>query len=249
MKVAIIEDEAPARAALRRALERVAPEVSVVAELASLEETERWLRTLPRIDLVLSDIRLSDGSIFTLFSDVEPPSPVIFVTAHDGYVLDAYRAAGIGYLLKPFSDDDLAATLAGFARLVRHIGEGSLRALSETATSERPRRRLLVRRGRELRAVPVERVAWFRAEDKLSILVERDGREGVVDASLHALERELDPSLFFRVNRGMLVHIDAISSFRSAGKGRITITLSPASATEVVVSAENAPAFRAFVDR
>ncbi len=249
MKVAVLEDEAPARRALVRDIRAAAPDATVVAELASLAEADRWLATAPEVDLLFSDIRLSDGTVFTLLGERPPPCPVVFVTAYDSHALQAFAAAGIGYLLKPVGSAALQQCLQGYHRLARQLGRTTLDAVSTMMTPEHPRRRILCRDGQDLHAVGVENVAWLRAKDRLTWLMTRDGQLALVDAALTALQGELDPQHFFRAHRQALVHVAAIRSFRSAGKGRILLTVEPAWDGELVVSQENAAAFRAFVDR
>ena len=60
---------------------------------------------------------------------------------------------------------------------------------------------------------------------------------------------ELDARAFFRANRATIVSAAAIKSFRSAGKGRIELTLEPRPKDEVIVSQENGAAFKAWFDR
>lgn len=249
MKIAVLEDEAPARRALVRDILAAAPGATVVAELASLAETERWFATTPQVDLLFSDIRLSDGTVFTLLNERPAPCPVVFVTAYDNHALQAFAAAGIGYLLKPVGPAALQQCLQDYHRLARQFGKTTLDAMSSMLSPEHPRQRILCRDGQDLHTVPVEKVAWLRARDRLTWLMTRDGSQGLVDASLTALEEELDRTRFFRAHRQALVHVEAIRSFRSAGKGRILVTVEPPWDGELMVSQENAAAFRTFVDR
>ena len=66
---------------------------------------------------------------------------------------------------------------------------------------------------------------------------------------LATLAAELAPAQFFRVNRNFLAHAAAVRSFSSVGKGRLAVQLLPRPAGEVLVSQENAAAFRAWASR
>jgi two-component system LytT family response regulator len=112
----------------------------------------------------------------------------------------------------------------------------------------RPRERILARRGMELLAVPVERVAWFMSEHRLTIVCEKDGARHLVDETLGELEEALDPRRFFRLNRRFLAQVDAVKSFRSVGKGRLGVALEPRPDDDVVVSQERAAVFRDWVE-
>jgi len=253
IRVAIIEDERPAREHLERAVERAEAPAEVVAQLDSVAAAVAWLRSNPAPDLLLVDIQLSDGLALDIF---EVPDlrdlgcPVVFCTAYDEYLTRAMRHNGIDYLLKPIRDRDVADALAKYQRLREHFGArlrafaGQLRSAAAPA-----RQRLLVHSGDEYVAVPLPRVAYFEVEDKLVALVTVDGVRHSVDRSLAELEEDLSPSDFFRLNRQYLVHARAVQRFRPYFKGRLVVDLLPAARAEVLVSQENAARFRAWMDR
>jgi len=246
MNVVILEDEAPARRLLERWLAELRPDWKLAASLDSLAAARDHFAS-SGADLVLSDIRLSDGSALALFEDGTIDSPVVFVTAYDAYLVAAFAHLSVDYLLKPLERDALARALDKFERMRRRFGKSEA---GESASLLRlPRRRVLVRHKSDTRALPVDEVAFFRSDDKLTLAVDRSGKEFVVDRTLGQLEAELDRARFFRANRAFLVQVSSIVSFKSGGRGRIVLQLAPSPVDEVVVSQENAAAFRDFVDR
>lgn len=245
MKVALFEDEPPALAHLERALRRALPTVDVVARHETVAGARAWLAGAPAVDLVFSDIQLADGLAISLFVDVDVP--VVFATAHDEHLLDAFRCATVDYLLKPIDDEDVARALTRPARLRGALQRDSLTALK--AAVDAPRRRLLSRHGGLLRAVAVDDIAYIVAEDKLTFAVTHAGDEHVIDKSLAALGRELDPATFFRANRGVIVSVVAVRGCRSLGKGRLAVSVTPRPRHEIVVPQEHGAAFRAWLDR
>jgi DNA-binding LytR/AlgR family response regulator len=106
-----------------------------------------------------------------------------------------------------------------------------------------------VRKGADQRALPVDAIAWATSEHKLTFVVDREGTRFLADPTLQELEATLDPARFFRVNRQILVSIDAVARFRSVGKGRLRLELDPAAPFEVVVPQERAARFRAWLTR
>lgn len=248
MKVVILEDEPPALAQVTKALRAAAADVEIVATFDNVMEAGRFFDTSPPPDLVVSDIQLADGSALPLFSSGRTPSPVVFATAYDRYVIDAFHSQAIDYLLKPIDVAAVARALEKYRRFESHFGA---RAALTTATEAMvtPRRRIVARKGAGLRAVAVDEISYVRAEEKLTLLVLTDGSELLVDKTLTVLEAELDPEVFFRLNRQLLVHVQAVRAWRSAGRGRILVSLEPRPPADVVVAQESAAAFRAFMDR
>ncbi|MBS0447413.1 MAG: response regulator transcription factor [Proteobacteria bacterium] len=247
LSVFIAEDEAPARARLVETLRRVAPHAEVAGWAASVLDAADWLAHHPPPDLLLLDIQLADGLSLELFADAGIASPVVFTTAHDEFVLQAFRAQAIDYLLKPIQDDALAAAIAKHARLARHFA-GSDALLGLRARLAAPQRlRVVGRKGAHFVALPIEQVAYFVTADKLGFAVATDGTRCLLDTPLAELEAGLDPARFFRVNRQYLVSAPAIVRFGPAGKGRLALALAPRADGEVVVSQERAAAFREWL--
>lgn len=254
MRVMILEDEPPAMAQLVEAVKGYSPDVEVIATAGSVREAAAALAGGLAPDLILADIHLSDATSFQLFERVEVACPVVFVTAYDAHVLQAFERGAIDYVLKPIEPGRLSAALDRYLRLRAHFTGRVREAAAEIARpagrgrDARPRERILARRGLDLLAIPVDRIAWLTSEHRLTIACERGGARHVVDETLSDLEAALDPRRFFRLNRKYLAHVDAVSSFRSAGKGRVSVALDPDPDDDVVVSQERAAEFKAWVE-
>ncbi len=244
----ILEDEAPASARLQTMLEALTPPCMVVGNADSVAAAARWLRTAPAPDLIFADIQLGDGLSLELFRAGAPPCPVIFTTAHDEYLLEAFASHGIAYLLKPVKPAALAAAVQKYRELGRHY-VGNLAALA-THLAPLPvrRQRVLAQRGTTYQPVAIADAAYFFSQDKLTFLVTRGGEKCLVNESLGTLADELDESQFFRLNRNYLARASAVKSFASVGKGRLSVQLHPRPNEEVLVSQENGAAFRAWVE-
>jgi two-component system LytT family response regulator len=244
----IIEDEAPARERLASLLAATTPPCTIAGRADSLAAAEKWLRQNPAPDLIFADIQLGDGVSLELFRASPPPCPVVFTTAHDDYLLEAFSAHSIAYLLKPVKPAALAAAVKKYHELGRHF-TGSLASLSTALRQSDRRQRILAQRGTSFQPVAIADVAYFFSEHKLTFLITRAGEKCLVNEPLTALADELDPAQFFRVNRNFLAHASAVKSFSSVGKGRLAVQLQPRPAVEVLVSQETGADFRAWAGR
>jgi DNA-binding LytR/AlgR family response regulator len=249
MNVLLVEDEPLALAALLDATTSFSRDVRIAGQAGSVREALAWLDTHGDPDLVIADVRLSDGTSLDLFEARPVACPVIFATAYDVHVLDALEHNGIAYVLKPIERDRLHAALRKYQALGAHFAE---RPRAATLASLRAgpagyRRRVVGKRGLDFVSIPVEEAAWFVSEHKLTFLVDRAAHRWLVDRPLGDLAFELDPARFFRATRQVLVQIDSVRSFRPAGRGRLSLVLEPPAAAEVIVSQEQANVFRAWV--
>jgi two-component system, LytTR family, response regulator LytT len=103
MNIIIVEDEIKAAKSLAALISKVRPDAKVLTYLQSIESAITYLSENEAPDLIFMDIQLSDGLSFEIFKSVKINCPVVFCTAYGEYAMDAIKANGIDYLLKPFS--------------------------------------------------------------------------------------------------------------------------------------------------
>ncbi len=252
-RVLIIEDEAPAYRRLNGLLQEHHPEFEVLEVIDAITEAVRWFAHHKAPDLIFSDIQLSDGLSFEIFKQVKPPCPIIFTTAYDAYMLDAFRTNGIDYLLKPIEAEDLLRGVAKFTSLsgaLRPSDTADLSRLLEQLGARTPKykERFLVKIGAKLLPMPVGDIAYFTSSDGITALTTREGRSYPIDQPLDELEQMLDPARFYRLNRGTIASLPAISVVHQHFQGKLKVVLAPTSGTETMVSREKARAFKEWME-
>lgn len=235
LRFVIVEDEPPAREKLAAAIRKAAPDAVIAAELGAIADTVAWLEGNPPPDLLFLDIQLSDGRSFELFERTDIRCPVVFATAYDEHLLEAFESTGIDYLLKPIRPERVAMAIEKYRRLRGHITTQQRSAIRE---------RLLLRKGIDFVSVRTAEIAYVFTADKLVFIVAKSGARHIVDRALAELESELDPAQFLRVNRGFLVNVDAVVRCRAYGKGKLLLELQPPAPEEVIVSQERAALVR-----
>lgn len=254
MRVLILEDEKLAAERLEQLLRDVAPEAEVVALLPSVEAGRSWFAGNTAPDLILSDIRLLDGLSFQLFQEVVITAPVIFTTAYDQYAIRAFEVNSIDYLLKPIQSEKLRLAIEKARMRLQSVPEAQpsfqdlLKMLKSSGPSEY-KSRFMVRLGQKIIAVPVEKVAYFFSENKLTFLVTHDQKKYPLDQPLDELVDLLNPQVFFRANRQFIVTFQSIAEIHPYFKGRIKLQLQPATTEEVVISSERSPDFKKWIDQ
>jgi len=253
MNVLLIEDEQPAAERLRRLVLGLLPDAQVAGVVPSVRLGKAWLGSHPLPDLILSDIRLTDGLSFELLRELPRPVPIIFCTAYDEYALQAFRHNGYDYLLKPIEEEALRAALERVRQRQAASAEVApgLDRLTELLHAFQPERsyrsRFLVQMRDELRTVNATDVAYFYLENKITHLMCRDTTKLIVDEPLDALEAALDPRRFFRLTRQHLVSTAAIGKMQRHFDGRLTVQLRPGN-QEVLVSRLTVPAFKQWLN-
>lgn len=244
MKVIIIEDEKTASSKLVKMLEKLDVSINVEARLESVEESIQYLKLNPHPQLAFVDIQLADDVSFEIFNSIDVRFPVIFTTAYDNYIIKALEHNSIDYLLKPITEERLKLALEKVKKLETHFIEYKFNTLFEKGRPSKSR--FLVKKGIEFVSVSASHIAYFFTEHKIVFLKDRNGEKYIIDKNITELDESLGKH-FFRVNRKYIVHIDAIKSFKSAN-GKLQLTLEPSTKDEVVVSKENAPQFRQWIE-
>ena len=252
MKVAIIEDEKLAAGRLQRLLQTIEPNAEVVFVADTVRKATAYFESQPKIDLAFFDIELADGQSFDIFTNADVNCPVIFTTAYDEYALRAFKVNSIDYLLKPVSEDDLKRALEKFRRFTmrNNTSQDSMMKLIDDLRhqpTDSYRNRFLSKQGTRMISILVKDVSYIYSEDKVTFLMSSNGKRYIINSTLEETEQSVDPSLFFRVNRGMLVHVDAIQDVQSWLNGKIKLKVLPPFPEEVFVSRERAPDFRKWM--
>ena len=182
-------------------------------------------------------------------------STIIFTTAYDEFALKAFKVNSIDYLLKPIRKEDLTKALDKFKALkaTNNPSDSAFnidKLINELRQSQSPnsyRERFLVKQGQRFITLDTQDVAFFFTEDRVNFIKTKGGQKFIVDYTLDELETQLDPSLFFRLNRQIIAQAKSIDSMQPYFNGKLKIQLKPVFAEEVLVSREKASEFKAWL--
>jgi len=252
MRVLIIEDETPAANRLAKMLQTVHDEIEVIKKCDSVEASVKYLRSAEDIDLIFMDIQLADGLSFDIFQQTEVKTPVIFTTAFDQYTLRAFKVNSIDYLLKPIDERELQQAVDKYSQLYRENKNGfsdKIMKLVKEMNSVKYRERLLIKRGQQLSYLKTDATAYCYADGKLCYAVDFTSNKYLLEFNLSQLEEQLQPNKFYRVNRHLLVNIEAVSKVHTWLGGRLKLELLPSTNADTVVSRERVSGFKEWLGR
>lgn len=235
VRVAIVEDEPPASAKLRRLLAAHAG-YRVVAEADDVAGGLVALRDA-NPDLLFLDIQLGAESGFDLLTRARPPYPlIVFTTAFHEHALRAFEFAALDYLLKPFDRDRFALCLTRVSERLSERRQEAIEGEGGVADEERLRHlganlrqtprlsRIVVHeRGRSL-IVPIADVHRLSAAGNY-VEVHTKTRCHLVRSTLARLAQRLDPAEFLRVHRSHLVRADFIAEIAPWAHGDLKLVL------------------------
>jgi two-component system LytT family response regulator len=227
IRIAVVDDEPLARAALRIQLAGD-PDLTVVGDCSGIDAPELIERE--QVELVFLDVQMPEVDGFAVLAALDPAAlpAVVFVTAHDAYAVRAFEVHAIDYLLKPFDDARLTTAVARAKDRLARPGPGAndqlVALLEDRARRERSVERLLVRARGKVVAVRTADIDWVEAADYYATL--HVGSEShLIRQTMAELEASLDPSKFVRVHRGAIVNIERVREIHPLFRGDCTLVL------------------------
>jgi len=245
IKTVIIEDERLIAEEFTRMLMKASAKMEIVGSFSTVKESIDFLSANEAPDLIFSDVQLPDGLSFDIFNRVHVKSPVVYVTAYDNYILNAFESNGIDYLLKPVDQKDIEKTIEKYRTLKDHFDN---HRSFINSFYKKQKTRLLVRKGIENIILRTSDIVIIYTENKLVYVIDKDGKKYIADKNLSDLDEELDPGVFFRVNRQYIINIGFVKGYKAYEKVKLQIDLTmPELQHQIIVSQEMAPCFRKWI--
>ena len=217
LRVLIVDDEPLAR---QHIADRLAHEegIEIVGEAENGLQAVEMIRSL-QPDLVFLDVQMPslDGLDVVDTIGAEDMPATIFTTAFDQYALKAFDRAAVDYLLKPFDDDRFSQAV----RRARKSANQLKALLVEDKTATPPPKKYLdkitVESRGQVRVIAVDKIDYITASGPYAELHVGDRAYAVRERML-ALEEQLDPAVFLRVHRSVIVRLDKVDAMlRSPG--------------------------------
>ena len=225
----IAEDEPLLRQQLRRRLNDIWPELTVVLETSCGQDTLTYVRQ-HKPDVLFLDIRMPNLSGIEVAREVGGVCHIVFVTAYDEYAVKAFEQGAVDYLLKPVSEErlktaverlklrldspplDMRDTLAGLAK---HAGAALefdyLRWIKASV-------------GAAVRLIPTDEVLYFQSDEKYTRVATPEA-EALIKTPIKELIERLDPVYFWQIHRATIVNARVITSASRDFRDRLLVSL------------------------
>jgi two-component system LytT family response regulator len=236
IRALIVDDEPLARDCVRLALGREA-DIEVVGECGDGRSAVSAIRQWSP-DLIFLDVQMPGLDGFGVVEAIGPERmpQVVFVTAYDAHAIRAFRLHATDYLLKPFDDVRFGEAVAHARRRMREARESAvarrLVALLDDVRSGNvtppPRQpyasRVMVRQGERLEFLPLDTVDWIETAGNY-VRLHAGTRTEVVRTTLAGLLEQLDPAVFVRIHRSVVVNVTRVRAVHPWYGGDYTATL------------------------
>ena len=233
--VLIVDDESHAR-------ERLAKFIKNDSRLAIHGECENGTDAAEFIlnqkpDIVFLDIQMPDLDGFGVIETVgiKDMPPTIFVTAYDQYAINAFKVNALDYVLKPVSRTSFEEASNRAIELLNSrksgvLNEKLMNLLNEIKDGQESKpstdylQRIIIKSTGKMYIVKAEDIDWIEADDNY-VKLHVGEKTHYLRQTMKAMEKSLDPSLFLRIHRSVIVNMDRISQIQQWFNNEYMVTL------------------------
>jgi len=226
LRVIVADDEPAALSGLARRLAAI-PSVRVVAACRNgIDALERIRATRP--DAAFLDVAMPGLAGLDLVRALDPAERphIVFVTAYERFAIQAFDLYAVDYLLKPFTRDRLAATVARLHERRRSRTPAN-EALEDFLNSTQPAAapdRLVVRTGETILVIPAHEIDWCAADDNY-VQIHAGAKRHLIRMTMRRLEELLPRTTFARIHRSAIVNVERVRECAPLGGGEYRLTL------------------------
>jgi len=226
MKAILVDDEPDGIRTLKKMLETYCPGVEVAATCSNAITAKQELANI-RPDVVFLDIQMPGKSGLDLLTEIpEKDFEVIFVTAHNEYMLQALQYSAADYLLKPVDEDRLIEAVQRVEKKMqverKEWTETLMHNLSKTGNPSEMRLCLPTLKG--FIVVKLDDIIYCEAERSYTIF-HLDGKRTVtVSKSLIEYDNLLQDTQFIRIHKSFLINLHHVKEYQRGEGGMVIMT-------------------------
>lgn len=247
----IIEDENLTAIRLEKLLSKLDRSIIVLAKISSIKSAVHWFQNNAMPQLIFMDIQLADGLSFEIFKQVNINTNIIFTTAFDQYAIEAFKVEGLDYLLKPIEETALHQSLSRFykkqSNAITNLNVQELLKLVQPNTSYK--NKFLVNFRDILKPIQVSDIAYFVSEFKTTFIITKANEKFRIDDTLEQVEQQVNPKIFFKITRQLIVNSDAIKEIAQYFNGRLKLKINPEYNQEILVSREKSLQLKEWLNK
>ena len=229
LRVLIIDDEALARARIRKLLS-VENEVEIIGECENGPQAIAQINQ-DRPDLIFLDVQMPEVSGFDVLRALPPETlpAVIFVTAHDQHAIGAFEVQAVDFLLKPFTPARFEEALRRARRRLESSGTATvnqrlLELLNSTKTEPANLRRIAIKTEDRTLFIKLEDIDYFESAANY-VVVHVSAETHILRETLTNLETKLPPQSFQRISRSILVNLTHVKELQPTMRGEYVVVL------------------------
>jgi len=227
MKAILVDDEPDGIRTLKKMLELNCPEVEIIATcMDAVSAKHRFEELHP--DLIFLDIQMPGKSGLDLLTELsERNFEVIFVTAHNEYILQALQFSAVDYLMKPVDEDRLVEAVQ---RVRKRLTKDKLTENTETLLHNIQKAasplemRLCLPTLKGFTILKLEEILYCEAQRSYTVFHLINNKTIVISKPLFDYERLLAGTIFYRIHKSFLINLLHIKEYVRGEGGTVVMS-------------------------
>ncbi|HMK05220.1 MAG TPA: LytTR family DNA-binding domain-containing protein [Ferruginibacter sp.] len=235
IKTLLVDDEPRGLTSLQKLLEMNCDEAEVIGLCSSATEAREKINEL-HPDLVFLDIAMPGTNGFELLANIPEISfEIIFVTAHNNYMTQAFHFSAVDYLLKPVEDDLLVEAVKRAGKKIREKNGGRQieTFLHNLREKNDPRKmKLCIPSLKGFQVIEINDIIYCEASSNYTNFHFINRPVICASKPIHEYEELLQDCNFIRTHKSFLVNLEHVKEYVRGEGGTIILSNN----TEVEVS-------------
>lgn len=206
LKALIIDDEISGRTMIEYYLKEFASDL--FGELKSVSTINEAIKVMNDFipNVIFTDYELRNETGLMITQHVAEDIPIVVVSAHSQYALEAIQTSVFDYLLKPLNESEIL-------RFTKRLKEKLAKQHVSVATADLDAY-LLIKDAGENIMIPYQDIVFIEAAGAYSKIV-TDARSFIASKTLKSIENQL-PKQFVRIHRSFIIPLNQIASYTSS---------------------------------
>jgi len=225
MRAIIVDDELDGIGTLKKLLELCCKQVSVVATCTNAVAARQKIEEL-RPDIIFLDIQMPGKSGLELLDELpDKNTEIVFVTAHNEYMLQALQFSAADYLLKPVDEDRLIDAVKRVEKKINDKNENiNVDALMHNLhkAGSPNEMKLCIPTLKGFIVLKLEDIIVCEAEKNYTVFYLANRKPITASRTLLEYEELLKDTTFLRVHKSFLINLRHISEYQR-GEGGVVI--------------------------
>jgi DNA-binding LytR/AlgR family response regulator len=234
VKILVFDSDIQNYHLLRGILEDYDMRLDVIGPFTTVEQGRDYLLQHRDVDIIISDVMLGGDLVFDTLDMVSSYVPIIFVTSHKEYALQAFDYYSLSYILKPVGEELFVKAISKAVRLRKIMP--MLTPAGSWTKDESSQERIVVKTFNGERVIHITAIRYIVSEQKNTYIKLLDGSSYRVDKTLEEMASQLDASRFMRVNRKYILPIEQISGTERKENGKLRIMLKGTDFPNIIIS-------------
>ncbi|MGE6398054.1 LytR/AlgR family response regulator transcription factor [Chryseobacterium scophthalmum] len=215
IQIGIIDDEKHGRDYIALLLKKEFPEIEIIFEAASIEDSYKNLvKNVP--DILFLDIQLNDGNAFDLlskFKDIQ--SKIIFITAFENFAIQAIKNGATDYLLKPIKKIDFIIAVNKAMESIKK---------SKVSNNNFYKNKISLPSLQGFKMVNIADIIRCEADSSYTTFYIVNKNKIMVSKTLHEFEEILAEHNFFRIHHKHLINLTHLQEYIKGKGGQVIMS-------------------------